>query len=498
MHTPMGTASPTSPGTWATPVFDFESAPVSLEVNKTFTRTATGGVPPYGYTSDNASIASVNASGIATGHAAGSTYINGSDSDGNSGRYALTVTAIAPPFAFPGTPVTLEVGETYTRRASGGTPPYTYTSTSTTVATVNTDGLVSALRIGRTTISARDQADGRGSYDVEVIDSVPPFYLDPSAKAMTVGEKYTRTPTGGHPPYTYSSSNPVIATVNANGTVTAIAVGTTTITARDTRNASGSYVVTVAIAAPTLLAPTCSYVSGGTLDPSQVPAGGLPFTVNYATILVDDYIELTWSGATSGTVTKEVTTTGAQTLTLAKSYVEASKGRDVSVTYRVLRSGSWSGTSPALSFSVRIPAITDGLEDLPYGRVTGLSRSNYSATLLGNGSAQIRATTPGQSAPYFVGRHLQVHNNSGAGSAGISFNFSRLPCLSVRLGVGLIHTRPAVTLRATNGTTKTITFPNNNQWLDASFGDGREIASMDISASSGIIDFSIDNVTLTY
>jgi uncharacterized protein YjdB len=410
------------------PPFVLDGTPITLKANAAYHREATGGAPPYAYLSSNPAVATVIAgNGMVLAIKPGIALIRAEDGDRNWAYYQITVIDGSPAFSLPGTPVTLEIGDNYTRQASGGTPPYIYTSSSTVVATVDGNGRLTALRIGKTTITVRDQADGHGSYDVEAIDSAPPFYLDPSTRSMYLNENYTRTPTGGHPPYTYTSSNTAVATVDAHGLVTSHAIGSTTITVRDTRESSGSYIVTVSVAAPTLLAPTCSYVAGGVLDPTQVPAGGLPFTVNYATILVGDYIELTWNGATSGTVTKQVTTTGAQTLTLAKSYAEASTGRSVSVTYRVLRSGSWFGPSPALGFQVKVPPPTSLTEDFE-----GVNAGTY--TPLRTGKLEV---FQGGGQPITVGisnhpPHI-VNKRAGAGLADFWVRFNQ-PCRKVTLG----------------------------------------------------------------
>lgn len=91
---------------------------------------------------------------------------------------------------------------------------------------------------------------------------IPPFVLDTSAVTLSArvylnhssptwhpptwpaGTTVTRTPTSGEPPYTYTSANVNIATVN-NGLVTPYANGSTTITVRDTQGRSGSFAVTI-------------------------------------------------------------------------------------------------------------------------------------------------------------------------------------------------------------------------------------------------------------
>jgi hypothetical protein len=100
----------------------------------------------------------------------------------------------APPFSFnttsvtlsgrcyilPGNPATLPVfgaGTSVHHRASGGIPPYQYTSSNTVVAVVNTDGLVTVRKNGQATISAKDSAGQTKSYTVTVTGVMQCFGL---------------------------------------------------------------------------------------------------------------------------------------------------------------------------------------------------------------------------------------------------------------------------------------------------------------------------------
>ncbi|QXH79099.1 Ig-like domain-containing protein [Pseudomonas salmasensis] len=59
-------------------------------------------------------------------------------------------------------------GNTQTRAATGGRPPYTYTSQNPSVATVTSTGFVSGMRNGSTNIVVTDRAGGQVSYTVSV------------------------------------------------------------------------------------------------------------------------------------------------------------------------------------------------------------------------------------------------------------------------------------------------------------------------------------------
>ena len=131
-------------------------------------------------------------------------------------------------------------------------------SSNTNVATVNSDGLVTALAEGTATIIATT-TDGTNLYascTVSVYVQATSITLSSSFLTLNVNETTqltaTITPSNAtNQALTWTSSNPSIATVNANGVVTTLSPGTTTITATTTdgSNLSAScYVVVVQLA----------------------------------------------------------------------------------------------------------------------------------------------------------------------------------------------------------------------------------------------------------
>lgn len=169
-----------------------------------------------------------------------------------------------------GSNITKNIGDaafTVTPTGGKGNGAVTFDSSDTSVATIDTTGLVTIVASGFTTITATKAADGN------VTEQTASFILtvnDPSKQtqdalnagsdvAKEVGDaKFTQTATGGSGTgaITYSSSTEAVATVNATtGEVTIVATeaGTTTITATkagdDTYNPiSDSYTVTVTAA----------------------------------------------------------------------------------------------------------------------------------------------------------------------------------------------------------------------------------------------------------
>jgi len=124
---------------------------------------------------------------------------------------------------------------------------------------------VSGLALGAHSLKAVAQYGSSPASNVRtftVVSPIPPFVLDPSIVSLNGrvyrlagygtepvswpgGTTYTRVPSSGARPYTYTSSNPSVVYVNANGTIFSNRNGSATITVRDAQGRSGSYGVNV-------------------------------------------------------------------------------------------------------------------------------------------------------------------------------------------------------------------------------------------------------------
>jgi Bacterial Ig-like domain (group 2) len=96
----------------------------------------------------------------------------------SSAIYLLNIgTEAGNDFTIDTSPATIAVGATLTRKASGGVPPYTYTSYNTGIVTVDTpsEGLVLGVAEGRASIIVRDSATPKasGEYVITVMGGVP-------------------------------------------------------------------------------------------------------------------------------------------------------------------------------------------------------------------------------------------------------------------------------------------------------------------------------------
>ena len=165
--------------------------------------------------------------------------------------------------------VTLKVGEFKTRTAIAvSSAVIEYTSDNTAIATVDQQGTVKGVAVGETKITAKAtgySTSGKKifetasvSYNVKVVPAtvdVTSITLNKTSLLLSKNETETLTVTAVAPDdatdktYTWSSDNALVATVDANGLVTAKASGSATIsaTANDGSGVKGSCVVTIGL-----------------------------------------------------------------------------------------------------------------------------------------------------------------------------------------------------------------------------------------------------------
>lgn len=157
--------------------------------------------------------------------------------------------------------VSVKVGKTVSNTLSNPNGlAVTYKSSDESVATVATDGTVTGVKAGTATITASFAGNdtynaGSASYTVTVADKeAAGLAFANSTLSLEVGATDKNDLTNPHSlPVTYSSSDEGVATVAADGTVTAVAAGTATITAKtegDDTYAAGSASYTVNVTAP--------------------------------------------------------------------------------------------------------------------------------------------------------------------------------------------------------------------------------------------------------
>lgn len=211
--------------------------------------------------SSDTTVATVDSNGKVTAKGPGSATITVTAADG-SGKKAtctVTVTQLVTGITLNPTSLALDVGASSTLIASvspsnASNKAVSWSSGNTTVATVDSNGKVTAKAPGTAVITASAQ-DGSGVYatcSVTVTQPVTSVTLDQHSAAMIVGDAISLTATvkpdnASNKAVTWSSSNSSVAAVDANGTVTAKNPGSAVITvaAADGSGCSDACTITV-------------------------------------------------------------------------------------------------------------------------------------------------------------------------------------------------------------------------------------------------------------
>jgi len=196
------------------------------------------------WSSGNSSVAAVSGGNV-TALALGTAIITVTTQDG--GKKATCNVIVGPPVAVTGVALnksatTIAVGQTETliaavEPATATNKNISWTSSNNAVATV-ANGTITAVAVGTATITATTEDGGFTATCAVVV--VPPtgvtgVAMNKTATTITIGDTETLSvtvtpPEATNKAVTWDSSDPAVATV-ANGTVTAVALGTANITA---------------------------------------------------------------------------------------------------------------------------------------------------------------------------------------------------------------------------------------------------------------------------
>lgn len=345
----------------AIPVASVAVAPTSssLTVGGTTTLTAitydASGNPLTGrgivWASSAPAVATVSTSGVVTAKSAGSATITAT-SEGKTGSATVTVASPAPvpvnSVTVAPSSSTVVTGSTVTLTAvtydaQGNTltgRQIVWASTANGVATVNGSGTVTAVASGTATITATSEGKtGSATITVTAPAPVPVATVDvsPSTATINVGTTTTLSAitkdaqgnvlTGRV--VDWSSSNQSVATVSTSGAVTAVALGTATITA-SSEGRNGTATITVTAPPPTV-GPLDTLVVTTSL-PIPFMQHGTSMTVTVVAMDANGNVlpapPLTWSSSASSIAS--VTPTGPETAT-----VQAKKASRTPVTITV-------------------------------------------------------------------------------------------------------------------------------------------------------------------
>src|SRR2546430_13234346 len=260
------------------------------------------------WSSSNASVASVNGSGLVTGAGAGSATITAT-SEGQSGTSSVTVTfvPVASVTVNPGS-ASVQVGQTVQltatpKDANGTALPgrvVTWSSANTAVATVNGTGLVQGAAAGSATITATSEGQSGTATVTVTVAPVATVSVSPTSAYVQPGQTVQLTATtkdaNGNTltgrTVTWAGNNTAAATVSSSGLVTGVATGTAGSIATSEGKSGSAAIVVGTPPPPTGCAPTgsgvCRYVDAVAGNDGNPGDSAHPFkTVQHAADVVN-------------------------------------------------------------------------------------------------------------------------------------------------------------------------------------------------------------------
>jgi len=237
----------------------------TLRVGQTATLAATVGADDEAsravrWSSSNGAVATISQQGLVTAVSAGTTTITARAESDTSVRAEALVTVV-PARSVLVTPADLQVGrdESRTLTAQLFLDPteatgVTWRTNRPLIATVTQQGVVTGVSDGEATITAIAQADTtlRATARVRVVPIVRNLTVAPTTATLNIGQTRTFVATatvdqGANGALAWSTDDPAVASVNAQGVATAVGVGTTRVRVRSvadtTREATATLVV---------------------------------------------------------------------------------------------------------------------------------------------------------------------------------------------------------------------------------------------------------------
>ncbi len=348
----------------------------------------------------------------------------------------------------------------------------TWTSNNPDVASVASDGTITANKVGSATITVKTADGGKTATCSITVKSVPvtSVTLSPSSLSMTEGETSWLTATvspsnASNKDVTWSSNNTSVATVSSDGEVTAKKAGTATITAKTAdggKTATCSVTVkasTVSVTGVSLntssltlqVGKTASLVA--TVSPSNATNKGVIWTVGNTSVASVTSSGLVTANKVGTTVVTVKTSDGGKTATCTvtvKSSTVSVTGVAISPTSLSLTAGDTYDLTPTVSPSnATNKAVTWSSSNTSVATVS----SDGTVTAKSAGSATITCTTSdgGKTAT------CSVTVKAGTVSVtGVSLNRT-----SMSLTAGTTGTLTA-TVSPSNATNKAVTWSSNN------------------------------------
>ena len=345
----------------------------------------------------------------------------------------------------------------------------TWSSTSTSVATISAAGLASGVAAGSTTIQATSGSVS-GSTGLTVTPPVlvsiavtpaNPFVATGSTEPFTATGTYSDNSTQNlTSSATWSSSNPSVATINASGSASALAKGTSTIQATS-GSISGSTTLTVTAALVSIaVTPANPTIAKGTAQ--QFTATGT-YSDNSTQNITSS---VTWSSTSTAVAT--INTTGlASTLGVGSTTIQATSGS-------ISGSTTLSVTAPVLVSIVVTPAnpsIAKGATQqfTATGTYSDNSTQNLTSSVTWSSSSTAVATINAAGLATGVAggsTTIQATLGSVSGSTGLTVTTT----LSGLVGYWTFDDGSGTTAADSSGNGYTATLVNGPTWITGKIG----------------------------
>ncbi|WP_289761929.1 Ig-like domain-containing protein [Duncaniella muris] len=210
------------------------------------------------WTTSDASIATVDENGVVTAVTVGKATITATTVNGLKATSEITVVATpAASITLNKTEATLKATETVSLEATVAPDTTTdksviWSSSDSNIATVDENGVITAVAVGKATITATTANGLKAECEITVVESLAAsISLNKSEATLKATETVSLEATIGpetttDKTVTWTTSDDSIATVDENGIVTAVAVGNATITATTANGLKATCEITVA------------------------------------------------------------------------------------------------------------------------------------------------------------------------------------------------------------------------------------------------------------
>lgn len=354
---------------------------------------STNGTLGGNWTSDNTNVATVDANGVITGISSGTAIITysvstPSCSTGDISTFTVTITPSANAGVLNSSATNLCIGNTATVSTTG-TAGGTWTSSNNSVATIDASGVVTAIGTGTITITYSISASGCSSSNNLATTNIT-VLANPDAGALSGNSTICAGSTSsiisnGDQGGSWSSDNTNVATVDANGVITAINPGTAIIT----------YSVTSVI---------CATSDISTIVITINPSANAGILSGSASVCTGNTTTITTNGSNGGTWSSSNNSVASIN---ANGIVTGLNAGTVTISYSVTAAGCNTGDVSTLNITVNsTPSILPvnnqsfcagstttpiNLNVQPSGSLVNWTNSNTAIGLAANGSGNINS-----------------------------------------------------------------------------------------------------------